>query len=336
MFRNVTKRSKLSTLLLLTALLAPASHSGEPEAASAAVRAKASLWTEPRDVAARDLYYGAGGRAHQPRAPFKFIKEDLDGTNPKFVIEDASGAKWKMKLGIEARPETAASRITWAVGYYVNEDYFLPEITIGGMPENPRRGKDLIEPGGVLRAVRLKREPQGEKLGTWHWKDSDFTGTREWNGLRALMAVINNWDLKDMNNAIYLVDNRRIYMISDLGASFGTANRSWPAARAKGNLDSYSQSKFIRKLNHEFVDFQAPARPTFIYAINPKEYISRIRMESLGRNIPRADARWIGQLLSRLSPAQLRDAFRCAGYAPEEVEYFVRLLSDRITALSDL
>jgi len=52
--------------------------------------------------------------------------------------------------------------------------------------------------------------------------------------------------------------------------------------------------------------------------------------------VPRADARWIGQLLSRLSPAQLRDAFRCAGYPPEEVEYFVRLLSDRIAVLSDL
>jgi hypothetical protein len=69
---------------------------------------------------------------------------------------------------------------------------------------------------------------------------------------------------------------------------------------------------------------------------NPKEYISRIRMETLGRNVPRADARWIGELLSRLSPAQLSDAFRCAGYAPEEVEYFVRLVSDRITVLKDL
>src|SRR4029078_2937709 len=106
MFRNVTKRSKLfPTLLLLTAVLAPASHSAEPVARSAALRARASLWTEPRDVAARDLYYGAGRKAHQPHSPLKFVKEDLDGTNPKFVVQDASGTKWKVKLGLEARPE---------------------------------------------------------------------------------------------------------------------------------------------------------------------------------------------------------------------------------------
>ncbi|MEO8369132.1 MAG: hypothetical protein ABI806_08035 [Candidatus Solibacter sp.] len=328
MFRTVIKRSKLfPALLMLTAILA---------ADSTAERGNASLWTEPGDVAARDLYYGAGGKAHQPRAPFKFVKEDLDGTNPKFVVEDASGAKWKVKLGIEARPETVASRITWAVGYHVNEDYFLPEIVIAGMPEHLHRGNDLVEPGGVLREVRLKRDPEGEKLGTWSWKDSDFTGTREWNGLRALMAVMNNWDLKDVNNAIYLVDNRRIYMVSDLGATFGSASRTWPRDRSKGNLDSYSESKFISKVSSDFVDFQAPARPSLIYAFNPKEYVSRVRMESLGRHVPVADARWIGQLLSRLTPTQLRDAFRCAGYPPGEVEYFVRLLSDRIIVLSEL
>ena len=49
-----------------------------------------------------------------------------------------------------------------------------------------------------------------------------------------------------------------------------------------------------------------PARPSLIYAVNPKEYIRRVRMESLGRHVPRADARWIGELLSRLSPAHPR------------------------------
>jgi len=313
---------------------ATASNSGEP--VKAASRRAAVLWSEPRDLAVRDLFYGAGGKQHRPRAPFKFVKEDLDGTNPKFVIQDAAGTKWKLKLGIEARPETAASRITWAVGYHVSEDYFLPEITIDGMPEKPRRGKDLIEPGGVMHDVRLKREEDGEKIGKWSWKDSDFAGTREWNGLRALMAVINNWDLKDENNAIYLVNNRRVYMVSDLGASFGSASRTWPRDRAKGNLDSFMESKFIRRVTSDFVDFQAPSRPSLVYMVNPKEYISRIRLESIGHNVPVADARWIGQWLSKLSKNQLRDAFRCAGFAPEEVEYFVRLVGDRIAVLSDL
>ena len=40
---------------------------------------------------------------HQPVAPFKFVKEDMGGTNPKFVIVDAAGVKWKLKLGEEAQ-----------------------------------------------------------------------------------------------------------------------------------------------------------------------------------------------------------------------------------------
>ena len=39
--------------------------------------------------------------------------------------------KWRVKLGVEARPETVASRLVWAVGYYANEDYFLPESARG-------------------------------------------------------------------------------------------------------------------------------------------------------------------------------------------------------------
>jgi hypothetical protein len=62
------------------------------------------------------LFYGSGGKDLEPRGPFTFVKEDLDGSNPKFVATAENGVKWKVKLGAEARPETAASRLVWAVG----------------------------------------------------------------------------------------------------------------------------------------------------------------------------------------------------------------------------
>src|ERR1041385_4592782 len=80
----------------------------------------AVIWTNPADIETRDLFYGAGGSAHVPRAPFTFLKEDLGGSNPKFDVRDSDGVKWKVKMGNEARPETAASRLLWSVGYYVN------------------------------------------------------------------------------------------------------------------------------------------------------------------------------------------------------------------------
>ena len=50
----------------------------------------------------------------------------------------------------------------------------------------------------MAHGARLKRDPDDlKKLGIWQWKNNPLQGTREFNGLRTLMAVINNWDLKD-------------------------------------------------------------------------------------------------------------------------------------------
>jgi hypothetical protein len=295
------------------------------------------FWTDPSDASTRDLFYGPGGRQHEPHGPFTFVKEDLDGTNPKFVVRDTDGVKWKVKMGLEARPETVATRLTWAAGYYANEDYFVPDIRVDGMPAHLHRGQKLLGPAGAVHNVRLKREPADEKkIGIWQWDKVGFAGSREWNGLRVLMAVINNWDLKDENNAVYSQGSQRVYMVSDLGASFGSASRIMPSQDAKDNLNSYRRSKFIRRTGPDNVDFQVPAMPTLVYVFSPKEFFSRVRIEHLGRTVPRADAKWLGQLLARLSPEQIHDAFRAAGYSPEETAAFSGLLLERITVLTDL
>src|SRR5579864_1657920 len=123
------------------------------------------------------------------------------------------------------------------------------------------------------------------------------------------MAVINNWDLKDENNAVYKQGSEYVYSVSDLGASFGTNNRSWPRGKGKGDIESYERSKFLAKVTDDEVSFRTPARPAFVYLVNPKEYFQRVHMEWIGKSIPRGDARWMGNLLARLSPAQVRDAF---------------------------
>src|SRR5262245_9645629 len=85
-----------------------------------------ALWVEPVGLASWDLFYGPGGQERAPRhKEFEFIKEDTDGTTPKYFVRDADGVRWKMKLGEEARPETAASRLVWAAGYQTNDEYLL-------------------------------------------------------------------------------------------------------------------------------------------------------------------------------------------------------------------
>lgn len=319
--------------------------------------ARAVLWSDPADLSSRDLFYGEGGKEDAPTSTtFTYIKEDLNGTSPKFDVRDDNGVKWRVKLGEEARPETVATRLLWAVGYFVDEDYFLPEIQVQEIqPVSKKRRKrviGLLEANGEMHNVRLKRYSKDrKKVDEWEWKHNQFTGTRELNGLRVMMALINNWDLKDSNNSIYAEktikeegqgdskekeDLENVYVVSDLGASFGTIGRVRKRELAKGNLDSYHKSKFIRRIGRDYVDFNVPAREAWPLAVNPKEYFLRLRLRWIGRHIPRADAKWIGQLLAQLSEEQVRDAFRAAGYPPEQVDAFTTVVEQRIAQLSDL
>jgi hypothetical protein len=303
------------------------------------------LWRDPGDIASRNLLEGPGGKEHEPHAPFKFEKEDLEGSNPKFDVRDQDGVRWKVKLGAEAKPETVATRLLWSIGYFANEDYFLPDFRVENMP-HLQRGNSFVGPDGSIKNVRLKRYSEGEKkIGSWEWRKNPFTDTRELNGLRVMMAVINNWDLKDDNNSVYQEKrsdsgggSELVYMVSDLGASFGTTNFV-ASDKGKGNLNSYVHSKFIRKgagSGGDFVDFDDPHRPAFFVMFNAPEYVSRVNLEWIGRHIPKADAKWVGQLLARLSPEQIRDAFRAAQYTPEEVEAFATALESRIAELNRL
>ena len=163
----------------------------------------AVLWREPGDMSSRNLLYGPGGEAHVPRGTFTFQEEEMAGSSPKFEVVDENGVKWRVKMGPEARPETAASRLVWAVGYLANEDYFLPVLHVEQMTRL-RRGKNFVSSGNNVHNVRLKRHLNDEKkIGPWSWAKNPFTGARELYGLRVLMAVMNNWDLKDVNNSVY-------------------------------------------------------------------------------------------------------------------------------------
>jgi hypothetical protein len=332
------KRNVVRTLTPLIAIALGSSAFAAPKkSAKESANATPVLWQEPVDIATRDLALGPGGAAHQPKGPFKFIKEDAQGTNPKYVIEGGDGVRWKLKLGEEAHPETAASRFVWAAGYYADEEYFVPDIKVDNVPFNLKRGENLVEPDGLMHNARLKRYQKGqEKSGTWQWKDNPFTGTKEFNGLRVMMALINNWDLKDVNNAIYEAEGRRIYYISDLGASFGTAGRSVTRAASKGNLENYTNSKFIVSMTESTVDFAVPGRPALVHVLEVPAFKQRVEMEWIGKQIPIADARWIGAVLAKLSPEQIQAAFGAAGYSPKEIVGFSAVMAERIAELNKL
>ena len=59
-------------------------------------------------------------------------------------------------------------------------------------------------------------------------------------------------------------------------------------------------------------------------------------MRWIGKHIPRSDAEWIGGLPAQLSPDQIRDAFRAAGYTPDQVNAYATVVEKRIAEVHRL
>lgn len=321
-----------------TALVSQCQSQSHP-ALAVATNSGALLWSDPGDIKSHDLFYGPGGKQGEPKKPFSFVKEDKAGTNPKFDVRDSDDTVWKAKIGLEAQSETAAVRFLWAVGFVTNENYFVPEAQIGGL-SHLKRGHQFVKQGGTVRRIRLQRGPKGEKkLGRWSWRHNPFLGSREFNGLRVMMALLNNWDLKDVNNAVYAgkqLGSMKMYEVSDVGSTFGRTGESYSNEMSKNNLRAYQKSKFITKVTRDQVNFNVPTHLPFAYVFNLPLFISYQRQRWISQHIPRSDVKWIGSLLSQLSPEQIRDAFRAAGYTPEQVEAFAAVVEKRIGQLSEL
>jgi hypothetical protein len=299
------------------------------------------LWHQQTNISGLDMYAGQGGTDKMPKPPFVFESEDKNGTNPKMDVRDADGKKWRVKTGEEARPEVVASRLLWAMGYYVNDDYVLPQATVAGIKNMSRGPREVKE--GNLSDARFERKPSGQnKIGTWAWKTNPFYGKREFNGLRVMMAVINNWDLKDENNSVYTdkKTGEQIFLVNDIGATFGSNGLEFSKSNAKGNVHSYEQSGFVERLTETEVDFSTPKAPAGVlvasFGFSAKSYASRKGLEWIGNNIPREDAKWMGSLLANLTHKQLQDAFRAGNFPSDEVDQYVQVIESRIAELKKL
>ena len=272
------------------------------------------LWERPGDISSRDLYLGPGGAAMRPDLRrITFIKEEKGGYSKKYRVRDASGREWVAKIGKEAQSETSAVRLLWGLGYVTEINYLVPRVTIPGK--------------GTFTNVRFEARPDDVKrLDEWKWKSNPFTGTKELQGLKVMMALINNWDLKDSNNAILKLRNNNgdelRYIISDLGATFGHASTTplfWRFTRSRNDPVNYSKSSFFEKVKGDRVVLHFGGKN-----------------RGLMKNISIVDAQWIGSLLAQLSDSQIRDAFRAANYRPDQINLLASEVRDRTNELLSL
>lgn len=291
-------------------LLTTAAGCAEPKIARTTPRpptddAVAQLWVEPRDIASRDLFWGAGGRALAPKpgSTYKFEEEKVGGYSPGFTVTDGAGREWSAKQGPEAQTEVVASRIYWAVGYHQPPTYFVAEWNLeGGLSAGPQKSARF-------------RPDIGKVVGDWSLHQNPFVGTQPYRGLLVLGVILNNWDIKDDQNKIYEFERpregaRRWFVARDLGATFGRPQ--WPDG-SRSDPGDFEKHPFI-------LGFEGD-RPKFGYQGRHDELLAQIR---------RRDVRWMTERLARISNRQLADAFRAGGFPDESANRFIRRLKDKI------
>ncbi len=265
------------------------------------------LW-EQVSIGDRDLYWGPGGREMFPvMEGMSYVDRQTGGNNLKFRLREKSGREWVVKAADESQPEVAATRLLWAIGYPTEIDYIVPKVSIAkwGRREN----------------VRFEARPDGVKRGErWSWGENPFKTSNEFAGLRIMMAMLNNWDLKDENTVILEKDGKHYYAISDLGSSFGklAKHSETRSGRSVNKPEDYAGSAFIKTVDGNMIHFTySAARADLMRGINVEH------------------GRWLAGLLRQLSDKQIQDAFRAANYKPEEVSTLAGSFKARIAELEN-
>jgi hypothetical protein len=341
LLQQSTLRKTILCLVLLASICQPmfGNQSAEKQVASTAAPV---IWRDPGDIASRDLSFGPGSAEFAPVPPFKFVKEDKDGESPKFIVTDARNVKWSVKLGTEAQPETVATRLVWAVGYFAEESYYFDRLEVENLPRLSR-GRQFVSGKSTVVGARLEPRRKDVIRGdTWDWNKNRFAGTRELNGLKVIMILLNNYDARKDNNRILIVRNTQTqqlearYVVCDLGATLGKSG-GLGGTRSKNDLEDFLSTRFVMGVKDGIVEFDYDTRPTgfgIVSVLYPPYYKGEVKKEKSMRGIPVEHARWVGSLLTQLTEEQVHSAFRAARYEEETMESYVRALLERIGQLT--
>jgi hypothetical protein len=277
------------------------------------------LWQEPTDLMERDLFHGPGGAALAPPATdgsYQFVAFKTSGTNPGYDVKDATGRMWSVKLGIEAQPEVTASRILWAMGFHQPPQYFVHQFTLTGTD------------AGVKTNARFRSEQDHWKpVGDWSWYENPFMNAPQFRGLVVAQLLLNNWDLKTVNNRLYEATDstmkpQRIFMVRDVGASLGHS-KQFPFFKllgtrgsqgSKNDVDGFEQQGFIKKVDGEKV--------TFDYRGLNQALVDRV-------TVP--DVIWACELFANIPEGHLQAAFKAGAFPQEDTDRYIKKIKEKIS-----
>jgi hypothetical protein len=276
-----------------------------------------ALWRDPGPIGLLNLAAGPGGQDKAPKPPFTFVQEELTGTTPKVTVTDSRGARWSVKFGEEVKAENFASRILWAAGYFAEPTYFVSEGMIAGVGKLGRAAPFIDKSTGHFKDARFQlRDPAVRPIegAKWGFDDSALKGSRELAGLKILLVLLSNWDVKPENMAVMETNGQRVLAMMDWGASMGRASDI--SGRSKWDCKLYAaDTKYlIEGVENGFVvvNYQGKNGP------------------QVRQGIRLTDVEWLMQRLGRLSDAQIGAALKASGATPEEAACFGQAFRSRL------
>ena len=281
------------------------------------------LWKDPGAIASRDLFWGAGSAERAPKGPFTFVERDSGGTQPKIVVTDANGETWEVKFGREVHAEVAANRFVWALGYGAEEMYFVKTGIVKGAKGLGNVAGHLSEDGNFMNARFRRRNPDVKRTDDEEWtlRANPFVGQKELSGFKILMTLVANWDIGGTRNTRVLRVKQpdgtvaRWFAVTDLGATFGKMG-GMISDHSKWNLAHYKAEGFVEKIAGDEVHLDYDGT---------EPGVDRVPLEH---------ARWFAELLSQLTPEQVRRAFEAAGATREEIDGFSKSVMEKIAQLN--
>ena len=248
-----------------------------------------------------------------PAPPFTKFEDTTESrtSSPKGKLTDNNGAKWTAKWGVEVHADIAASRLAWAMGYGVEEMYYVPAGKIDGIKpgDNLKYVDKYLQPDSSFTEARFKRKGKengkvkGEKDEDvlWDYRNNPGVPDAQFSGLKILNVLVHNWDAQPKNNKILRVERKsgpeNWIIVSDWGASFGDMKSKW------NFMDYRKETGFVKEVKDGYV------------------YLNfRSAIQGQGQThekIPLADAQWFRAQLAKLTDAEILAAFNAAYATPE-------------------
>jgi hypothetical protein len=258
---------------------------------------------------------GAGAFPFRAAVRCRYVDKHFGGMSPKFVCAIGDGDEVKVKFGAangEVYGEVLATRLLWALGFGSDRMYPVDVVCVG-CPDalagvRLPSGGMAFDPAVIERSMPGSEWPRDGKQG-WAWNDLNVVNPTSGgapkahrDALKLLAVFLQHTDSKPEQQRVLCEGSARsdrhtscrrpFLMISDVGLTFGRANRMNANETGSVNLVAWRGTPV----------WKGPAGCTGNLSPSFTGTLHDPVISEEGR-------RFLAQLLSRLSDRQLHDLF---------------------------